>query len=216
MESFPQTLVVKTQKKKTASWLTGDNVSIAIMVVLCTSALFIFQCLIIGYGAANPEVICKSGCISYECKPGRDDPFALPTPAIGVKVSAWLIVGGVMGIILMFVAIAGCGSADSLTYTMPMQLAISGFLLSLLAFVWLIIGCLVYTQTVDLCTNYHTAWTIATTTHKWLLGMIISGFIFVVFTGHYFLSYISHMMTHWYHLQTCCKDSAPFHTVIVV
>ena len=150
--------------------------SIALFMILCN----FIQAGMIVYGVLNTTrtMTCVSPCILQECDLPENQPYILPTPPIGINVSQALLVGGNIGVALIFAFIVFtiCHKRDN--FWTPLLLLPSIPFLAAVA--WMIVSFIVYTQTIELCAAYKSGWSVNMAPLQWLLGANIVGMIVLI------------------------------------
>lgn len=163
----PETIYVRVKKTFNNEVMLG-----MICIIVIIGALTIIQVMMIVNGAMYPNIVCKSQYIGYETKLDNTD-YTLPTPSIGISPSVWLICGGCFGIMLIICMIRTLKQNGTIFNTWSKNAKMIVYFLSI---AWLIVGAIVYNQTVKQCTNYNKTWFIESKALDWLKGTMIGGF----------------------------------------
>jgi hypothetical protein len=161
--------------------------------LIIIGAFTIIPVMMIFYGVHNPSVVCVSPCILEECNKPGNAPYTLPTPPIGINVSQALIIGAVIGVVLEFTYAAFIFTKKEECNPIILLPAIS----FLCAIAWMIVSFIVYSQTIQLCTDYNGLWSVDMTALKWLLGANVGGMILLL------APYV------WLAITAPCSDSKP-------
>jgi hypothetical protein len=168
----PETIYVRVKKSMNSEFMLG-----VICIIVITGSLTIIQVMMIVNGIMYPDIVCKSPCKVYSCNTTRINNYILPSPPIGISPRVWLICGGCFGIMFIICLIRTSNQHSTMFNTWSKTIMMIAYLLS---FAWLIVGAIVYDQTVNQCTNYNKVWFIESKAFDWLKGTMIGGFCVIL------------------------------------
>lgn len=180
----PETIYVRVKKS-----INYDDIITIICIIVIIGALTIIQVMMIVYGSMYPDVVCKSPCISYECDMPSNKDYILTTPPIGISPSIWLICGGCFGILFIFILVLVNNKSGNIFNNKYKTVRL---FVVLLCISWLIVGAIVYDQTLKQCKNVNSTRFIESKAFDWLKGTMIGGFCFIV--GPFVLSIVLSML----------------------